>query len=271
MNLIDKWAKSIEKHEGFYIGSRSWRNNNPGNFRYSKYTASLGDNKGKDSKNFIIYNTYDIGFNALKQFLTDACKGELRAYKPDMTLLQFYSVYAPSADGNSPLRYATFIANSLGVPITTKIKTLLQDNPVNTMKTPQEYFWQRNPRYKGIKLGNGNDLFQNYACFTCCLSYMVDKDPLLVMDKLKKNGGYSGSLIVSDKAAKILGLKYLGKDTNINNMPTWSPSIKEVLLGKSQHFVVRLITNGVRKIYDPWTNEYLDINHYKFVSYRLFK
>ena len=122
---IELWAEATKKHEGWFTTSRSQRNNNPGNLRYSGYTASLGENKGKDDKNFIIYKDYETGFNALKQFLVDAASDKLRSYKRDMTLLQFYQVYAPSADGNSPKNYATFVANQLKVNINTKIKTLL--------------------------------------------------------------------------------------------------------------------------------------------------
>lgn len=128
-NRIEEWAKLIEKHEGFYKGSRSYRNNNSGNLRYTSYSASLGENKGKDSGNFVIYKTYEIGFNALKQFLIDACMNRLRAYDSEMTLLQFYQRYAPSSDGNSPKNYATFIAKGLGASINTKIGTLIDDVP----------------------------------------------------------------------------------------------------------------------------------------------
>ncbi|MDI6777559.1 MAG: peptidoglycan DD-metalloendopeptidase family protein [Patescibacteria group bacterium] len=129
---IEQWALAIKKHEGFIApcaqypkGSRAYRNNNPGNLRYTSYSASLGLIKGKDDKNFVIYQTYDIGFNALKKFLTDAANGKLISYKPDMTLYQFYSKYAPSTDGNYPKGYAESVAWVMGVSPNTKIKDLL--------------------------------------------------------------------------------------------------------------------------------------------------
>jgi hypothetical protein len=140
----------------------------------------------------------------------------------------------------------------------------------NTEAVDKSIYWQRNPRYKGIKLGNSTLSFQNYGCFTVCLAYLVKKDPLEVHEKLKKGGAYSGALIISEKAAKVLGLKYFGIERNINNMPNWTPSIKEVQLGKSQHFVVR-ITNGKKMIWDPWLGKELPLNYYKFKSYRNFK
>lgn len=145
-------------------------------------------------------------------------------------------------------------------------------------KTPLEYYWQRHPRYKGMKLGFSNLSFQNYSCFTCCLAYLVDKDPLKVHKILKKEKAYSGALIISDKAAKALGLDLLkgnsgipGKMTDINYMPKFT-SIKEVILDRYQHFVVRLVDkDGNRSIFDPWTGKKLPVNHYQFISYRLFK
>ena len=145
-------------------------------------------------------------------------------------------------------------------------------------KTPLEYFWQRHPRYKDMKLGFSNSSFQNYSCFTVCLAYLVDKDPLEVHEILKKNKCYSGDLTISDKSAEALGLDLLkgnnkipGKMTDINYMPEFM-SIKEVILARNQHFVVRLVDEkGNRSIFDPWTGKKLPINHYQFISYRLFK
>jgi len=145
-------------------------------------------------------------------------------------------------------------------------------------KTPLEYYWQRHPRYKGMKLGFSNYSFQQNSCFTNCLAYLADKDPKEVHDILKKAGAYNGAMIISDKAAKALGLDLLkgnswipGRTTDINYMPEFT-SIKEVILSGFQHFVIRLVDkDGNRSIFDPWTGKELPINHYQFISYRLFK
>lgn len=146
-------------------------------------------------------------------------------------------------------------------------------------KMDMSIYWQRHKRYRGVKVGNSNLPFQRYGCFTVCLSYLVGKDPLEVNKLLTQKGGFTkGGLILSTKVAEILDLNLLkgnskipGKMTNIGFMPLWSPTIKEVYLGKSQHFVVRIIRDGKRLIFDPWTGEELPINHYRFKSYRLFK
>ena len=131
-------------------------------------------------------------------------------------------------------------------------------------------YWQRNPRYKGLKLGKSNTSMQNYGCFLMCLSYVIDKDPLEVNQLFIEKGVYSNDMIIASKACEVLGLKDYEKSTNINRMPTQEETIKEVQMGKSQHFVVRINKDGKRTIYDPWQNKILSINFYPFKSYRIF-
>lgn len=125
MDKIQLWAAAIQHFEGYYPGSRSYRNCNPANFRYTPYIKSLGAN-GADKQNYAIFPNYIEGFSALCNFLIAACNGELKAYKKTMTLNDFFSVYAPSADKNSPLTYAKFIGSQLKAdPAKVQINTLL--------------------------------------------------------------------------------------------------------------------------------------------------
>lgn len=142
---------------------------------------------------------------------------------------------------------------------------------------PLEYYWQRHKRYKNLKLGFSNLSFQNNGCFTCCLAFLVKKDPLEVHELLKKEKCYNKALIISDKTAKVLGLtlekgnsNIAGKHTNPYLAPQFE-TIKEVLLEGNQHFVVRLIEGNKKSIFDPWTGKVLPLNHYEFVSFRLFR
>ena len=109
---ILEWAEAIKTFEGFYPGSKSHRNNNPGNIKNTNGT-------------FLVFDTYQIGLDYLCRYLERACKGEHTAYKPDFSLLQFFEVYAPSNDGNSPQNYARFVAQRLNVSIGIKIKELI--------------------------------------------------------------------------------------------------------------------------------------------------
>lgn len=131
-------------------------------------------------------------------------------------------------------------------------------------------YWQRNPRYAGKKLGKSNTSMQKYGCYLMCWSYVTGRDPLEVNQLFIDYGVYSGDMIISEKACKALGLQWVGKFTDINYMPGQELSIKEVQLGKGQHFVVRINKNGKRTIFDPWEGKALGINYYKFKSYRVF-
>ena len=121
---IRQFADAIQLHEGYYKGSRSYRNNNPGNFRYNTFTKSLGA-IDKDPQGFCIFPSYNVGFNALLTFLRYACTDKLKSYKGTMNLYEFFSVYAPATDSNNPKRYADFVAQFIGIPAETQIKTFI--------------------------------------------------------------------------------------------------------------------------------------------------
>lgn len=134
--------------------------------------------------------------------------------------------------------------------------------------------------------------FNNFGCFLFCWTYMYSVkmgkqiSPSEVDKIFIDNGVYSGDMIISEKAAKVLGLKYYGKEFNIDKPPAWSPSIKEVDFsikgGKQQHFVIRINDETGRCILDPYEGVKRKINYYeqkvkspnwetKHFSYRLVK
>ncbi len=127
---IQTFATAIEKYEGFTKGSRSYRNNNSGNLKFSDYVQSLGA-KGKDKDNFAIFDTYQEGYCALCCFLYDACQGNLIPYRKgnerpsSFTIQEFFEVYAPASDKNYPKKYATFVAKQLGVIPSDFIKNMV--------------------------------------------------------------------------------------------------------------------------------------------------
>jgi len=135
---------------------------------------------------------------------------------------------------------------------------------------PSEMYYQRSKLYDGKKLGKSNTSMQTYGCALMCWSYVAGKDPLDVNQLFIDKGVYKNDLIIFDKACTALGFKDYEKNTNIGRMPTQEQTIKEVKLGKGQHFVVRINRDGKRTIFDPWTNQILPINEYKFRSYRIF-
>ena len=130
--VITKFATAIKEYEGYSApcpkypkGTRSWRNNNPGNVKiatqYEKQNFSIGNDPG----GFDIFKTYDAGFDFLKRMIRNAIDGKSQVYFPNDTILSFIEKYAPSGDGNVPTAYALYISQKLGVGPQTKLKDLI--------------------------------------------------------------------------------------------------------------------------------------------------
>ncbi len=117
-NLLVKFCQAIQEFEGYYPGSRSFRNCNPGNIKMSSYTKELGA-IGADKDNFAIFKIYEDGFNALKQFVKDAGSDKLKLYH-DCTIKSFFEVYSDNS-----LAYANFVAKKLNVNINEKVGSLI--------------------------------------------------------------------------------------------------------------------------------------------------
>lgn len=206
MNKIEEWASAIKKHEGWFDGSASKRNNNPGNFRCSSLVmGELGATKCVN--NLAVFPDYETGWKALKQFLIYACTDKLRSYKSTMTILDFYKVYAPSSDNNNPLNYATCVANDLGITTSTKISTLYE-----LIETPEPestgfvLYSQNDPRWKSIKMGISNYNLGRWGCTTSCVATLGSwfGDTLTPKDyALSKKLYTSGGLIIWKQIEKI--------------------------------------------------------------------
>ena len=112
---------AIKKHEGFYDGSRSKRNNNPGNFKFSSvgYLPKYEPVR-KDKDGFAIFPFYDVGWMYLRNHILVKAKKH-----PEWTLKQFFNEYAPPVE-NDTVRYASVVAAAMGVsPYTWQLKNLL--------------------------------------------------------------------------------------------------------------------------------------------------
>lgn len=134
VSKLEKFCLAIKEHEGWYPpspaypnGSRSYRNNNPANAKYfgGNYDPIYGVVK-KDVAGFAIFRDYETGWLYLNNLVRKSADGRKRpTYFPNMTILQFFSVYAPASDNNDPVRYATFVAGKVGLPVTARISSLL--------------------------------------------------------------------------------------------------------------------------------------------------
>lgn len=118
---LQKFCLAIRTHEGWFPGSRSQRNNNPGNCRYSSvgYLPIYGDVK-RDAQNFAIFRDYATGYLYLQNLVKDKIKKN-----PNWNFYDFFKVYAPDEDNNDSRRYADVVAKRLEVPPTTILSTLM--------------------------------------------------------------------------------------------------------------------------------------------------
>lgn len=99
-------------------GDRNHLNCNPGNLRsWPGYPQDHG---------FAKFPTWEIGMMALETLIKNAAKGISSSYQPNMTLVQFFGKYSPTADGNNPTAYANFVAKRMGVGVSFQLFKLLQ-------------------------------------------------------------------------------------------------------------------------------------------------
>lgn len=118
---VQDWGMAVKEFEGWYEGSRAWRNRNPGNLRFSPFQA-------RNEDGYAVFDTYEDGWNALLHQLRISVNGKSAFYHPEMTLLEWAQVYAPSGDNNHPQTYARFVAKKLGVGIDYKIGNIHEVN-----------------------------------------------------------------------------------------------------------------------------------------------
>lgn len=119
---LQEFCKAIESFEGYYKGSRSERNRNPGNCRFSPIGyLSIYEPVKRDKDNFAIFPTYELGFLYLKNLVKHKCQKH-----PDWTILQFFQEFAPSSDNNDPIHYAETVASNCGLLATNKLKDVVQ-------------------------------------------------------------------------------------------------------------------------------------------------
>lgn len=127
MLKIQRLALAIAEQEGWLTpkeagnncGSRSWRNNNPGNLRTSP--LMIGTDGG-----FAVFKTENGGFAALEWDLTQKAKGNTSTgLGPKSTLRELIFKWAPPSDSNNSEAYLTNIIKMTGFPESTQLTSLL--------------------------------------------------------------------------------------------------------------------------------------------------
>ena len=122
---------------------------------------------------------------------------------------------------------------------------------------------QRNPLWSWRKLGSCNTTIGQQGCTITCFAMLHNSGSYWVNKVLKSKGGYvSGCLVNWEPACKILGLKWHGRSGRAKFFPT----IAEVRLGRSPHFVVFTSRNHIIDPWDRFPKEKL--NTYRVYGYR---
>lgn len=151
MNRLEMLATAVKNHEGYFkplqkawlpLGSKSYRNNNPGNLRFDAYRQSLGADY--EALGFAHFPNYETGWKALMTLLYDSITGKRKGlpYNQEQTIPEFFGVYSfiGWADQKRGIRksnytYANAILNEIeGITFYTKMKWFLED--MGTLKCP---------------------------------------------------------------------------------------------------------------------------------------
>jgi len=120
MTGLEALHDAIQHREGWYPGSRSNRNRNPGNLRATSVSPH-----SMDAEDYCVFGSVVTGSFALLTELTAKVTGNNEhGITPDSTLDDLMNVYAPASDGNQPHPYAVadaqWCTSALGRLITSK-------------------------------------------------------------------------------------------------------------------------------------------------------
>lgn len=128
MNGLEAVADAITKFEGWFPGTKSYQNRNPGN---------LEDGHG----HLRVFPDFVSGYSALLADLESKFSGHDTTHLgPDSTILELMLKYAPPADGNPTNAYTAYICNwctkSLGKEVspTTTLKEIWSCSPIAASK-----------------------------------------------------------------------------------------------------------------------------------------
>ena len=119
--LLETMARAIQNFEGWYPGSRSYRNNNPGNLKLAGQAGATG----ADETGHAIFDSFASGWAALLSQLRIAFEGRSRVYTPADTLYTFFGKYA---EANS-ISYARSVAAALGVAPGDTLAAIMEGYP----------------------------------------------------------------------------------------------------------------------------------------------
>jgi len=142
-------AGAIQTQEGWYPGSVSYQNNNPGNLVYAGQPgATLGVG------GFAAFSSYADGQAALvNQIQLDATRGTDVNGNPTTTLSQLIGSWAPASDGNDTAAYIANVSAATGYDPSASLSSL-GDPSMLTAPVDPIYGSGTGTLSAGIDLGN---------------------------------------------------------------------------------------------------------------------
>lgn len=111
-------------------GSASWRNNNPGNIRKSKF--ALNNGAVGETKNWAVFPDETTGLKAMVKLL------RTNNYK-NLSIQGAINRWAPSSDNNNPVKYANSVAKWSGFSVETQLNTLSDDDLMRIARAMQRF------------------------------------------------------------------------------------------------------------------------------------
>lgn len=135
-------------------GSRSYRNNNPGNLKFVGQKGAIG----KDENGFAIFATYEDGRQAhIRQIQTDAGRGK--------NLRDFVRKFAPNSSNNADY-YAEFIARRFpGASLDTPISELDFEVLQSSMQKIEGWIEPQNKKVETAPLVSPVEKIKQSPCF----------------------------------------------------------------------------------------------------------
>ncbi|MBI2266188.1 MAG: hypothetical protein HYU64_13605, partial [Armatimonadetes bacterium] len=132
-NFLERFCLEIMKHEGWKPESRSVRNNNPGNLRYSSHVPNTPSDGG-----FVKFGSPQAGWEALVWDVRQKCLGNtVSGLTGKSSILDFFKVWAPSSDSNNPQQYAEVVASAFGLSVNARLEELLGGGPPSSTAVSQ--------------------------------------------------------------------------------------------------------------------------------------
>jgi len=116
---ISTIGNAIQQQEGYYPGSTSYTNNNPGNLIASSWTQAQPGYVGADANGFAVFDNVQDGTAAMDALIENYAN-------QGATIQSMMNAWAPAGQGsNNPNLYAEVVATAAGVPTSALVSDVI--------------------------------------------------------------------------------------------------------------------------------------------------